>query len=67
MRATTPKRNRAFWEAKFEANVARDRRVVSELREHGFKIVTVWECEILQVSALERRLRNKMSLGSEVG
>lgn len=43
--ATVPKRNRAFWLAKLEANKRRDRRKARELRKLGFKVVTVWECE----------------------
>lgn len=56
-RTTTPKRNRAFWEAKFEANMRRDRRVQKALRAEGLKVVVVWECEALYHQArLERRL-----------
>ncbi len=44
-RTTSPKRNAAFWQEKFEANQRRDRRVVRKLRGMGFKVVTVWECE----------------------
>ena len=45
-RTTTPKRNREFWQAKFEQNVQRDRRVCGKLRRYGFTVLTVWECEI---------------------
>ncbi len=56
-KATTPKRNRDFWVAKFEANVARDRRAVRELRGMGYLVVTVWECETVQSAVLRRKLR----------
>lgn len=42
---TTPKRNRAFWEAKFHRNVERDRERAEALREDGYRVVVVWECE----------------------
>ena len=42
---TTPKRNRAFWEAKFQRNVERDAERAAALRELGYAVVTVWECE----------------------
>ena len=45
-RTTTPRRNRAFWVAKFEANIARDARVQSELRDLGYRVVVLWECEV---------------------
>ena len=56
-RATIPKRNRAFWLAKFEKNQARDRSVARVLRSKGFRVVTVWECEVESSSALVRALR----------
>lgn len=56
-RATVPKRNRAFWEAKFDANRARDKRAVDALRRLGFRVLTVWECEVNSgADALARRL-----------
>jgi DNA mismatch endonuclease (patch repair protein) len=44
-RATTPTRNRDFWVAKFEANVARDARSVAALIRIGYRVALVWECE----------------------
>jgi len=58
--ATTPKSRRAFWQAKFDANVARDRRVSASLRHLGWSVITVWECQLRKpervVSRLERML-----------
>lgn len=56
-RATTPRRNRAFWLEKFAANVARDASRASELEEAGFRTITVWECETEDPALLEERLR----------
>jgi DNA mismatch endonuclease (patch repair protein) len=56
-KTTTPTRNRAFWLAKFERNVARDKRVVRQLRAGGFSVITVWECETVDVDRLGRRLQ----------
>lgn len=56
-RATTPKRNRAFWIAKFTANVARDRRNQRQLRALGFDVLVIWECQIAPVKgALKRQM-----------
>lgn len=44
-RTTTPKRNREFWEAKFEENRRRDARALAALRRLGYRVVVVWECE----------------------
>ena len=42
---TTPLNNRAFWEAKFERNKARDERTQAELEALGYTVLVVWECE----------------------
>lgn len=44
--ATQPKGNRAFWTAKLTANKARDRRVNSELKASGWRVVRVWEHDL---------------------
>lgn len=44
--ATVPTTRSEFWRAKFAANVARDARKVAELGELGWRVVTLWECEI---------------------
>ena len=43
-RATTPRTRVEFWQEKFEANLARDRRVADALRADGWRVFTVWEC-----------------------
>ena len=35
-----------FWQAKFRANVERDRRNGERLREAGWRIAVVWECSL---------------------
>jgi DNA mismatch endonuclease (patch repair protein) len=35
-----------FWMTKFEANIRRDHRQQEQLRELGWKVVIVWECEL---------------------
>lgn len=43
---TTPSSNAPFWQAKFEANMARDRRDVAALLALGWRAAVVWECAI---------------------
>ena len=43
--AYAPKSRVAFWNAKFQSNVERDRRNARELRRLGWKVVTIWECD----------------------
>ncbi|WP_422028802.1 very short patch repair endonuclease [Roseovarius sp.] len=44
--ATTPSTRQDFWQAKFEANVARDKAVRGRLLEDGWRVATVWECAL---------------------
>ena len=44
--AATPKSNVEFWDDKFQGNVERDRRNVRALRDAGWDVETIWECEI---------------------
>jgi DNA mismatch endonuclease (patch repair protein) len=44
--ATTPKSNKSFWRAKFEGNVKRDRRNRAKLRKLGWRVFTIWECQV---------------------
>lgn len=41
-----PKNNTEFWQTKFERNVARDARKKADLKHLGWKVITVWECEL---------------------
>ena len=41
-----PKSNVEFWKAKFERNVARDRKEHKALEDSGWRVVVIWECEI---------------------
>lgn len=54
--ATTPKSRIAFWNAKFAANVARDRRNVRELKKAGWHILAVWQCQLKNPNALVKRI-----------
>ena len=59
---TTPKRNRAFWEAKFARNVERDAESAAALRKLGFTVVVVWECETKgDLAALRERLHSELN------
>lgn len=53
----TPKSRVKFWQAKFDANIRRDRQVRKRLAAIGWRVIVVWECEIRDESALASRLR----------
>ena len=48
---TSPKNNAAWWRAKIDANVARDRDTDRRLRDAGWSVVRVWEHEVLKAAA----------------
>lgn len=50
--ATLPKRNRAFWLAKIADNRARDLRKARALRSLGYRVITVWGCELQALPAV---------------
>lgn len=55
--ATTPKSRQEYWLPKFEANVERDAGKEAQLRELGWRVAVIWECETKSLEALEARLR----------
>lgn len=56
--ATMPKTRTEFWERKFLANTARDRRNWRELRKLGWDVLTVWQCELKKAEKLTERLND---------
>lgn len=62
-RATTPSTRQEFWQAKFDANIERDRRQIHELNALGWRVLVLWECELKDETAIEDELR-KAVIGS---
>lgn len=61
-KATIPKTNTDFWTTKFERNVKNDELNYSLLRNLGWHVIVVWECEIESdlnslISLIENELR----------
>lgn len=50
------KSNVEFWESKFAANKARDRRNRTDLRRMGWKVYTIWECQTEKPDKLSKLL-----------
>lgn len=44
--ASTPTTRAAFWQAKFDANIARDSAVRGALLAAGWRVATIWECAL---------------------
>lgn len=55
--ARVPKANRGYWLGKVAANRARDADTQTKLQAAGWRVETVWECELKDRAGLEARLR----------
>ena len=51
-----PKANREYWVLKVTRNKQRDKEHAAALNSQGWQIMTVWECEIVELEDLTSRL-----------
>ena len=56
-RATIPDFNHEFWVKKFQETSKRDERAEKELREQGWHVCVIWECETKKEELLNRIIR----------
>lgn len=56
--ARMPKANAAYWRAKIARNRLRDAAHRDRLAALGWRALVVWECELKDKAALEKKLRN---------
>ncbi|MDQ3635534.1 MAG: DNA mismatch endonuclease Vsr [Acidobacteriota bacterium] len=54
----TPKTNTEYWQKKRFKNVERDRQNLTAYKKEGWKVLTVWECEIKDLDKLKNKLLN---------
>lgn len=45
-----PETRREFWEKKISDNVLRDSKNIKTLQEYGWKVITIWLCQINSIS-----------------
>ena len=55
--ARLPKSRRDYWIPKLEGNRTRDLHNQTELDRMGWSVLVIWECEVADVSLLERKIR----------
>lgn len=55
-KASTPTNNREFWQEKFDINVERDFKQQNQLKEMGWHVIIIWECEIANKKKRAERL-----------
>lgn len=68
--ATTPKTRTEFWLEKFDKNVKNDQIKQKKLRELGWKVIVIWECELKRsfqetMDKVEKELTRKPFIGAQ--
>jgi DNA mismatch endonuclease (patch repair protein) len=56
-----PENNPDKWRKKFEENVERDRRNLAQLKELGWNVLVIWECETKDEAKLREKLLRFMT------
>lgn len=57
--ARQPKQNAGYWKDKIARNKARDKKNAAELETLGWRVITVWECEIKQLDPADLPIRKR--------
>ena len=70
--ATTPKTRTEFWLEKFDKNIKNDQIKQEKLRELGWKVIVIWECELKRsfqetMDNVEKELTRKPFIGAQKG
>ena len=63
--ARVPKSNQDYWLAKVGRNRQRDAAALETLQALGWRVETIWECEMKDKAALEARLASLTASGGE--
>lgn len=53
-----PSTNIKFWELKIKGNIERDRKVRNSLESDGWKVYTIWTCELKNSKMAENSLKS---------
>jgi DNA mismatch endonuclease (patch repair protein) len=56
-----PENNPEKWRKKFEENVERDKRNLTQLNELGWNVLVIWECETKDEAKLREKLLRFMT------
>jgi DNA mismatch endonuclease (patch repair protein) len=48
-----PRSNQEYWKRKLQRNVLRDRANLAQLSEEGWRVFTVWECQLADLTRLK--------------
>ncbi len=65
LKGRIPYGNRTYWAPKLRANQLRDRQRARQLRKMGWRVCTVWECDIRRWTHVELACRLRKLLASD--
>lgn len=54
--SSKPKTRTDFWEEKFKKNVNRDRKNYRSLKNLGWSILVIWECELRNFTGITKKI-----------
>lgn len=57
MKGRLPKSRLAYWKPKIAENKRRDRRNARKLRRSGWKVMTLWQCQLKDLTDLDKGLK----------
>jgi DNA mismatch endonuclease (patch repair protein) len=60
-RASTPSTHQDYWIPKFKRTMERDRRNQKELKQLGWNVIVLWECELRELNQLAARLKSAIT------
>ena len=52
----TPKTRVRFWQTKLDGNRIRDRKNAAKLRRQGWRVLTIWECQVRNTNRIKQRI-----------
>lgn len=52
-----PKTNAKYWQSKIDRNVQRDAEHLIALKDCGWRVAVIWECELKHLDHVEKRLQ----------
>ena len=57
-RKSSPKSNTEYWEDKLKKNIDRQNRNIKSLKDLGWRVCLIWECEVKNDNLIEGRIKD---------
>jgi DNA mismatch endonuclease, patch repair protein len=59
--ARMPKANQTYWQSKISRNILRDAKSITALQSEGWRVATIWECELKDMGRVRTKLGKFLS------